>query len=126
MKLRIQGQRLRLRLKQREVAQLARTGCVQGEISFGDSRLVYRLVSRSDISDLRATFEGHAIEVAVPESRARRWSETEEVGMSAVQPLPEGGELHILVEKDFKCLTVRPGEDERDSFPNPAEGHTHC
>lgn len=126
MKLRIQGQSLRLRLKQGELAEFARTGVVQDEISFGDTRLVYRLVSRPDISDLRATFEEHLIEVAVPESRARRWSETEEVGMAARQSLPHGVELRILVEKDFKCLTARPGEDESDSFPHPAEGHSHC
>ena len=29
------------------------------------------------------------------------------------------GTLSLLIEKDFKCLTPREGEDEYDGFANP-------
>ncbi len=126
MKLRIQGNSIRLRLKQGEVRQLAEQGVVAEEVSFGESRLGYRLVARPDLHELQAAFDGQTLEVRVPAQRARHWAATDEVGMQAEQPLPEGGRLRILVEKDFKCLTDRPHEDESDSFPHPGEGKLKC
>lgn len=126
MKLRIQGNSIRLRLKQGEVQTLAEKGLVSEEVSFGESRLGYRLVARPDLSELKASFDGQTLEVAVPAARARQWAATDEVSMEAHQPLPEGDTLRILVEKDFKCLTDRPHEDESDSFPHPGEGKVKC
>jgi len=126
MKLRIQGNSIRLRLKQGEVQALAEHGHVAEEVTFGESRLGYRLVSQPELDELQASFDGQTIEVAVPQNRARQWAATDEVSMEATQPLPQGGQLRILVEKDFKCLTDRPHEDESDSFPHPGEGRIKC
>jgi len=47
--------------------------------------------------------------------RARRWAESEEVGIAATVGLGDGA-LALLIEKDFPCLTTRPGEDDSDAF----------
>ncbi len=126
MKLRIQGNSIRLRLKQREVQQLAQTGIVEDRVSFGESHLIYRLRAQSQAGHMHASFADHIIEVVVPVQQVAQWAHTEQVGMEHAQPLPQGAHLHILVEKDFKCLANRPGEDESDSFPHPAEGDMKC
>jgi hypothetical protein len=64
------------------------------------------------------------VEVRVPEKSARQWANSNEVGLSALQPLSAGDELRILVEKDFACLAPREDEDESDNFENPTVGKT--
>jgi hypothetical protein len=39
--------------------------------------------------------------------------------MEAAQPIGEGATLAILIEKDFSCLTPRPGGDDDDCFSHP-------
>jgi hypothetical protein len=38
----------------------------------------------------------------------------------------ESGQLSILVEKDFACLSPREGEDEMELFPHPLKGRDTC
>lgn len=125
MKLRIRGDSLRLRLSQAEIARLRETGEVGDCIRFGDRSLDYVLVS-ADIDAPRARFDGDRIEVAVPHDVARRWAETEQVGIEAEQAVASGAVLRLLIEKDFKCLAPRPGEDDSDAFPNPDSESGSC
>jgi hypothetical protein len=124
MKLRIRGDSLRLRLSQAELTRLRETGEVCDRIGFGARSLDYALVS-ADIDAPRARFDGDRIEVALPNAIARSWIESEQVGIEAEQPLPTGT-LRLLIEKDFKCLAPRPGEDDSDAFPNPDAGTGSC
>ena len=45
------------------------------------------------------------------------------VGMQKIISVGEEIDLSILIEKDFKCLTDRPNEDESDLFENPINKH---
>jgi hypothetical protein len=117
VKLRIRGDSLRLRLSQAEIARLCEAGEVGDRIRFGDRSLDYVLVS-ADIEAPRASFDGDRIEVAVPHTVAQSWARSDRVGIEAEQAL-EGGTLRLLIEKDFKCLAPRAGEDDSDAFPNP-------
>lgn len=122
MKLRIRGNSLRLRLSQREVAELAEQGTVQDAISFAvGSRLVYALRASDDAPAPFAHLEGARIDVTLPASVARAWTSTDQVGIEAEQPLGDGGVLRILVEKDFACLKPRAGEDDADAYPHPSK-----
>lgn len=112
MKLRIRGNSLRLRLSQREVAQLSQEGRVEDAISFGPSKLTYVLAS-SDVDRVGATYEANRIVVTLPKRRAEEWASTDEVGIESK------GDLHVLVEKDWSCLKPREGEDDSDAFPHP-------
>lgn len=124
MKLRIRGDSLRLRLSQAEIARLRETGAVEDRIHFGDRSLDYALV-RADVVAPGARFDGDRIEVAIPDGVARAWADSEQVGIEAEQALASGT-LRLLIEKDFKCLAPRAGEDDGDAFPNPGAESGGC
>lgn len=124
MKLRIQRNSLRLRLSQSEVAGLAERGRVAECIRFGpqsEAELTYELVSSERTPTLAASFRARAVTVTVPAERVREWAGSGEVTLEGSIPLGGDEVLRILVEKDFKCLAPRPGEDESDAFPHPKE-----
>lgn len=110
-----------MRLTQSEVDQIAQTGFVSESICFGDNTLRYTLDSSPDAEEINTVYKDHHIKVYVPEKVIKNWTETDQVGFSHNQPLDNDEELFILVEKDFKCLKTRQGEDEADMFPNPLE-----
>ena len=56
----------------------------------------------------------------------RQWAESENVSIASEQLLDDGGQLKILVEKDFACLAPREGEDESDMFPHPDADSESC
>lgn len=116
---------MRLRLSQAEIARLRETGEVGDRIRFGDRSLDYVLVS-ADIEAPRARFDGDRIEVAIPHAIARSWAESEQVSIEAEHALASGEALRLLIEKDFKCLAPRPGEDDSDAFPNPDADSGSC
>ena len=119
VKLRIKGNSIRLRLTRSEVAAFAETGAVQDAIVFGPGpRLTYTL-ARTSAPALTASFDGGNITVSVPIGVADPWLQTDQIGFAGEQPLDAGETLRILVEKDFACLTVRPGEDDSDAYAHP-------
>lgn len=117
MKLRIRGDSLRLRLARGEVEHLAETGEVRETIHFGARALDYALRC-AELDQPRAQFEAEAIIVELPRAAALAWARSDQVGIEAEQPLAEGV-LRLLIEKDFKCLAPREGEDDSDAFPHP-------
>jgi hypothetical protein len=116
MKLRLQGNSLRLRLTKSEVARLTTNGAVEWSASFnsGDS-LTYRIQTGAAAGPLRAHFGGGAITVTAHEVAVRAWADGDDVGLYA-----QDGDMTIAVEKDFRCLTRV--QDEPDAYPNPASG----
>jgi hypothetical protein len=121
MKLRIQGNSLRLRLSQSEVAQFSKTGFVEDSIQFAPgTSFSYALESMSKLSAPQALFSNGWLRVQIPGLEATNWACSDRVSISGDQPLESGKTLAILVEKDFQCLH---GGDERDpdAFPNPLE-----
>ncbi|HLT35145.1 MAG TPA: hypothetical protein VK034_02645 [Enhygromyxa sp.] len=117
MKLRIRGDSLRLRLTRGEVQQLRETGSVVETIHFGTGELHYELRG-ADVDAPVARFDGSRIEVSLPRDQANAWADGEQVGIAAEQAL-EHGSLTLLIEKDFRCLAPREGEDDGDAFPHP-------
>lgn len=122
MKMRIQGPSLRLRLKQGEVAALAEQGRVHEEIVFGAApgeRMVYAVITSPGAEAVGVRYREGAVTVVVPEAEARAWASGDRVGLEGEHPVEGEETLHILVEKDFRCLHRRPREDETDSYPHP-------
>lgn len=114
MKLRLQGNSIRLRLSQAEVAQLASGATVEERVEFSPANSLTYAIEPSD-EPLSCDFSGDAIRILLPRDEARLWARSEEVGIYGVS-----AKVSIAIEKDFRCLHDRPGEDEADSFPNPA------
>jgi hypothetical protein len=115
VKLRIQGNLLRLRLTQKEVAQLRDRGCVESAIELAPGRaLTYLLEGSFRADSVTADFDGKAIRVTVPARVITEWAESDRVGIEA--PSESGAQL--LIEKDFQCLHNERSEDP-DAYPNP-------
>ncbi len=121
MKIRIQGNSIRLRLSQSEVKSFDEKGRVEDRIEFGPGptdTLVY-VLEQGQIAQPTASFSNQQIKITIPAGLGLVWANSEKVGIEHETAFGKGQLLRILVEKDFKCLTERSGENESDHFPNP-------
>lgn len=125
MKIRMEENSLRLRLKQREVEEFSSNGKINTFTKFGihpNNILQFSLLKDSSITILQAIFEANEISVLVPEYQADQWAQSEQESIESYMPLNENEQLHILVEKDYRCLHKGPDcKEDVDSFPNPLE-----
>ncbi len=123
MKLRIQGNSLRLRLKRPEVDQLAAGGAIEERIVFGhgNANILVYLLKSAPLSAISVAYTPGRITVILPEADARTWNVSECVGFNAEVPVGDGLSVHVSVEKDFKCIDGGPVEDQADTYPNPNE-----
>ena len=115
MKLRIQGNSLRLRLSEDEVAQLHDCGRVESSIEFTPGcSLVYLLEVSRFAHAVTAHLDDHAIRVTAPARVIAEWAENQQVSIEATSPAG----LHLLVEKDFPCLH-KPDQQTVGAYPHP-------
>ena len=128
MKIRIKGNSLRLRLTQSEVQQLHQEGAVEEVIMLGTapSKHLHYKIAKSKNTVVNVDYKPNHLTVTVPENMLTTWATTNQVGLEHQIKLSEGQQLSVLIEKDFKCLQERSGEDESDMFPNPDEGILKC
>jgi hypothetical protein len=117
MKLRLQGNSLRLRLTQSEVARLHEHGVVEEMAAFSaDQRLIYRVRKCAASDGIQADLRNRIITVHLPAGVVESWTASDEVGLYA-----QNGSMRIAIEKDFRCLTRSKEEEEADAYPHPAE-----
>ena len=119
MKLRIQGNSVRIRLTQGEVRSLADGQRIEQTTEFSpSSRLITRVETSTNRDRLTAVFDDSRLTIRLPFDQVCSWAKTDQVGIEADQPIGGGRSLHLLIEKDFDCL--HPQADENiDTFPNP-------
>ena len=118
MKIRMNGNSVRLRLTQSDVRNLGREGYVQEETHFGSSTFCYRLQQSNTINDLSAGFSSGKITVYIPADFVQTLESTDRIGYDAYHPIGENKTLLLLVEKDFKCVD-HTLEDQTDMYLNP-------
>jgi hypothetical protein len=120
MKIRIQANNIRFRLRQFEVEALGTTGMVKEVISFGNEEheQLQFVLYRTNASSFSLEQNVSVIQLNIPENTAHEWTTTDLVGFEEKIRTVKGKEINILVEKDFKCLS-RTDEDEAGSYPNP-------
>ncbi|MEQ8206808.1 MAG: hypothetical protein RIA65_11570 [Woeseia sp.] len=123
MKLRIRGNTVRLRLTRGEVELLGESGSVSETTRFAAGGVMeYGLEAVEDLSSCTATFDGEAIRVLAPKAAIAHWVSSDDVAVAQSDAATQDGHaLTVLIEKDFACLTERPGEDDRDAYPHPGE-----
>jgi len=127
MKLRIRDNSIRLRLTQGEVETLQSDGLVSASTFFPGGRTFdYRVESSPASVKPEAFFSESIVTVRLPETIVLAWATSNQVSMAGEQQLESGHTLKILVEKDFKCLAPREGEDEADMYPHPQAGQGSC
>jgi uncharacterized protein DUF7009 len=123
MKLRIKGNTIRFRLTQTEIDSIG-NGSVEDKTQFpdGDS-LIYKIQKGDSFS---SEFKDGAVIISVSSEVINEWASSNKVSIENSVKLKDGSALEVSLEKDFKCLTERPKEDETDMFPNPQEKHSKC
>ena len=114
MKLRLQGNSIRLRLNRNDVAEFAQAGRIQNTVDFGQGVFFAYALEISKAGEPRAFLEGNTLRIALPEKDAQDWARSDRVSISS-----RDQQLSILVEKDFQCLH----EPDPDAFPNPDVAH---
>ncbi len=119
MKLRVRGDSIRLRLTRSEVDALARDGRVEERVRFGGGVSLAYAVESADVAAMEARYEGDRITVRFPRAEVVAWAAGDAVGMRAERSVEGSEVLRVAVEKDFACLSVREGEDDRDAFAHP-------
>jgi hypothetical protein len=112
MKLRIEGNSIRLRVKKSDLERLKKQSIVRESVAFIKGfHFYYELKTDEKIKTINASFSSGTITVSIPLSLANAWIDTEQVG---IEKTAENG-LFILIEKDFPCKT-RSNEDKNDLF----------
>ncbi len=123
MKLRIKGNTIRFRLTQTEIDTIAK-GSVEDKTEFPEgSPLTYKIQTGDSFS---SAFKNGVVLITVSKEVINDWATTNKISIENTIELKNGKQLEISIEKDFKCLTERPKEDETDMFPNPLEKHAKC
>jgi len=107
-----------------EVEAVSAGGFVEACTRFpGGGTLRYRVSSVDGIESVVSRFHLNCVFVDIPREWSRDWAQDQRVGFETQQALePQLGSLRIVVEKDFRCLAPREGEDDSDAFPNPSPG----
>lgn len=106
MKLRIQGNSLRLRVSEAEVTQLAQTGRVGEVLTLGplpEQGLHYVLLVSTKHQTMEAHFADNTITVYLPQAAAAQWISSDQNGLEQVIENGAGPSLRLLVEKDLDC-----------------------
>jgi hypothetical protein len=127
MKLRLQSNSIRLRLKQNEVQQFAKSGWLEEKVTLGsefEDVFHYAVETSSTIPSIRVSLKNNGILVQVPAGTVSQWATSDEVAIEAMLSIANQGRLQVLVEKDFACLNGTE-EQNADTFPNPLAG-TKC
>lgn len=124
MKLRINGNSVRFRVRRSEVARLLHSGSVEETVYFtpaDDVRLVYVLREDPALTCPTLVYRSGEVVIALPTRTASEWAESDQVGIYAAVDLGPRGTLNLIVEKDFACLDLSDA-DNADTFPNPNFG----
>jgi hypothetical protein len=128
MKLRIQGNSLRIRVGRSELAQFLHQGRIEDTVQFTpapEARLTYALeVSPALATQTQVRYSPQEIAVILAPRQVVQWSMETEVGVYTQIPIGAGNLLEVIVEKDFTCLD-RSDADNKDAFANPLAG-TNC
>lgn len=121
MKLRLLGNKIRLRLSQPEVLALAEVKQIHSILPinpFEADNFRYSIHCSKDTQNLIVSFEKNVLRIDLPLEKVKSWADGDQVGIEESVIGKSGEEITVLVEKDFKCLTDR-GEDESQLFDNP-------
>jgi hypothetical protein len=99
MKLRIQGNTVRVRLNDKEVQSLADGHRLSDQTQFFSGSLQY-IVQPAKSSE--ADFKQNTIFISVDELAISKWNKSDQVSISIESATSDAKKLSILVEKDMK------------------------
>jgi len=118
MKLRINGNSLRLRVGPSEVTRLIDSGRIQETVHFAPgARLIYALEYSTAVPSISVRHTPHEVAVIVPAGVAHAWANGDDVGIYGAVPNGSGS-LELAIEKDYACLDAGHAGNS-DTYPNP-------
>ncbi|MCW3462885.1 DUF7009 family protein [Chitinophaga nivalis] len=120
MKIRLRDNSIRYRLDKTDIEQLQATGKTTSDTKIGTGALHFCIRGKTVTAPL-IKMEPDGIHLVLPLSQLDAWYVPDQVGFELVFPNPDGSQLKVLVEKDFKCLSPRE-EDDSQAFDNPMNG----
>ena len=114
MKVRIQSNSIRFRLKENETDQLYREGKLSEVLELGtglENTLSFTLQA-VETEVIRVAFDRNNIVFYIPQHLVEYWVQNNEVGFNEAIDIGKGKKLKFLVEKDFPCdHEKKPGEE---------------
>ena len=116
MKLRIQGNSVRLRLSQPDLARFLAARRIEERLDFPGATFGYSLES-GETETVQASFESGTLRVRVPAASVPGWASSDQEGITGEQSF-DGKTLVLIVEKDFQCLHK---EGDPEAFRNPMQ-----
>ena len=112
MKLRLEGNSIRLRVRKSDINALMKNEAITEALTFPNGDVFqYKLTTNNTALDIDAQLVSNVLTISLPRSIATDWMQTDAVG---IEKIVSNG-LFILIEKDFPC-TDRPWENTRDTF----------
>ncbi len=126
MKLRINGNSLRLRISRSELARFQAVRRIEETVQFTadpEAKLTYALESASQFSPVKVRYASNEVTVVLSEDQVSIWADAGEVGVYTALEMGQAGSLDVIVEKDFACVD-RSDAENSDTFPNPHAGAT--
>ncbi len=119
MKIRIKGNSVRIRVSKSETEKFVTYGYLEERTLFGNNTLTYAVKSVED-KCMSAEFISGNITMHIPKHLIEEWASSNLVSLDYKMPLSIDKTLHLLLEKDFKCIDAVITEDQSDYFENPA------
>lgn len=108
MNLRLTRNSVYFRLSQADAAILGDGGVVTGSTSFGpDVEFSYCLRPRADIPAMHITLGPRGLCVDIPAALVNDFNRGQSIGLHDIQPIGDGKNLEIYIEKDFECDEAR-------------------
>ena len=120
MKLRIQGNSIRLRLTRSEIEAFQEYGSIADVMELPEGAPISYALEKCGEQNLNVKRIGDSIRVGLPLDECEKWKSEDCIGFTD-QQMVSGRPLTITVEKDFKCTTPTDcGEvNSEDLFDNP-------
>ena len=120
MKVRIQGNSFRFRLKQPEVERFMAEGIIAETVEFGPaaaSCLTFSLkITQQEKSSV--VFQSDTVIFYVPAAISGEWGSTNSTGFEEWIDTGADRKMKLLVEKDFRCMEAC-AEDNAGSYEQP-------
>ncbi|MDB5261124.1 MAG: hypothetical protein JWQ14_405 [Adhaeribacter sp.] len=107
MKLRIQGNSLRMRVSEAEIMQFSQTGQVEEAIAFGPTEeqiFSYVLLNAPEYEELQVSFTPNKVTVHIPAKTATDWVSSDLNGIEGFINNGTQKGLKILIQKDLDCF----------------------
>jgi hypothetical protein len=106
-----------------EVDALIETSQISAVTVFPGSRTLTTEIVLEEVDLVDVSLKNSKITISIPTHLLTGWNINDQVTHQWQIAIGKDHFMDLYLEKDFRCLTERPGEDESALYPNPREAH---